>query len=78
MATLRNVKSMPPRQLRELIGLSRAEVAVGAGVGMGSVRIYELDPRALTTSKRQALDDFFARLRHEVLSAHMPLTSHVA
>lgn len=54
---------LTPAVVRRLLGWSQVRVAAMAGTGIGSVRIYELDPDALSPTQRDALESTYASMR---------------
>ena len=64
---------LTPGVLRRMAGWSQARVAVFAGTGVGLVRIYEIDPLAVTDlQKRRALARLYEELREDVLQLPSP------
>ena len=64
----RNLPELPPAPLtpaivRHLLGWSQVRVAALAGTSTGSVRIFELDPGALSESTRRSLSAAYAEMR---------------
>jgi hypothetical protein len=60
---------LTPAVIRRLVKVSQVWIAATAGTGIGTVRIYELDPEAVQdVAKRQALAKVYARLREQWLA----------
>ena len=55
-----------PRTVRRALGLSLVRVAGLADVGVTTVRVFELDPRAVSDESRRKLTAFYARLRAQI------------
>ncbi len=60
---------LTPPVVRRIAGRSQIEIAVAAGVGVSTVRVYELEPQAVTPERRRRLDAVYARLRESLLPA---------
>lgn len=71
MATRPNRKHqglLTPPIVRRMCGWSQMKVAVYAGTGVATVRIYELNPLAIADArKRRALDRLYAEMSENVL-----------
>lgn len=70
---VRHQPALPPAPLtpavvRRLLGWSQVKVAAMAGTSTGTVRIFELDPDALSPEKRVSLDAVYASMRSIFLS----------
>lgn len=65
---------LTPAITRRMLGWSQARVAVAADVGIGSVRIYELDPEegVVDPRKRRALAATYASMRRLLLRPPPP------
>jgi len=59
---------MQARQVREALGLSLIQVAVGAQKAENTVRLYEANPTAVNRKSRAALDAYYAGLREHLPS----------
>lgn len=58
---------LTPAVVRHMLGWSQIQVAALAGVGVSSVRLYELRPDALSPETSQALGRAYAKMRALVL-----------
>ena len=68
--TMKKLEAMSDRFIRQLTHVSQARVAVEAGVGVGLVRIFEIDRAAIgDASKRKSLERIYARLRNTIARA---------
>lgn len=59
---------MTPAIVRRLLGWSQIRVAALAGSSVSSVRIFEINPAALSPKTRSALESAYASMRAIVLS----------
>lgn len=58
---------LTPRIVRELAHVSQVVVAARAGCAVSTVRVYELDPLAISITRRDALDRVYADLKRSLL-----------
>jgi hypothetical protein len=60
---------LTPAVMRRMLGRSQMQIAVAAGVGVATVRIFEIEARAVTDpQKRSSLVRVYSAMRDEILT----------